>query len=147
MSKVPAHYEYIEEIVKLRNEISPETVLMMNGDIKNLEEGRELIEKYGFEGAMIGRGIFENPLLFAEKNFSDFSLKEKLKIAKKHTEYFDKEFPANKEGKRMKNFALLKKFFKIYINGFEGARELRMKLMRAKNKKEIFRICDEFLKK
>jgi tRNA-dihydrouridine synthase len=87
---------------------------------------------------MIGRGIFKNPWIFTGKNFENFSIKEKINLAKKHTEYFDKEFSENLEGKRIKNFALLKKFFKIYINGFDGAKELRAELMNAKNKKEIF---------
>jgi tRNA-dihydrouridine synthase len=74
-------------------------------------------------------------------------LEKKIELVKKHTEYFGREFPENKDGKRIKNFALLKKFFKIYVNGFDGAKELRMELMRAQNKKEIFNICDKFLKK
>ncbi len=147
MSKVPAHFDLIPDIVNLRNKISPETVLIINGDIKNLKQGRDLIDKYSFDGFMIGRGIFENPLLFADKNFSVLSIEEKINILKKHTKYFDFNYPLNENGKRMKNFAILKRFFKIYINDFEGAKELRSKLMNTNNKEEVFEICDEFLKK
>lgn len=146
MSKVPAHWELIEDIKKVKNEISPNTLLFGNGDIETLEEAKEKVKKYGIDGVMIGRGVFKNPWLFIGKNFGDFSIEEKIKVAKKHTEYFDQEFPENHEGIRMKNFALMKKFFKIYINGFYGAKELRMDLMGAKNKKEIFEICDRFLR-
>ena len=62
-------------------------------------------------------------------------------MAIKHTKYFDEEFPKNKEEKRNKNFALLKKFFKIYINGFSGAKELRMKLMKINSVEELEKIC------
>ena len=147
MSKVSAHWELAKEIVSLRDRINPGILLVGNGDIKNLKEGRRKVRESSFDGVMIGRGIFDNPLLFAEKEFSKLRIEEKLKIAKKHTKYFDQEFPENKEGKRIKNFALLKKFFKIYINGFEGAKELRGKLMNAKDKKEVFDLIDEFINK
>ncbi len=147
MSKVPAHFEVVEKIVELKNRISPKTILIINGDILSVAEAQEKVKKYQVDGVMIGRGIFENPALFAEQNFADFSVSKKIKILKQHTKYFDKEFPANREGKRMKNFALLKKFFKIYLNNFEGAKELRNELMQVKDKREIFKICDNFLKK
>jgi tRNA-dihydrouridine synthase len=146
MSKVPAHWELMEEIKKMRDKISPQTILIGNGDVESLREGKEKIEKYGIDGVMIGRGVFKNPWIFTGKDFESFSIEEKIDLAKRHTKYFDKEFPKNKEGKRVKNFALLKKFFKVYINGFDGAKDLRMILMDAKNKKEVFEICDDFLK-
>ena len=57
MSKVDAHYELIPEIKKLRDEIAPQTMLTINGDIRDREHGLELVEKYGIDGIMIGRGI------------------------------------------------------------------------------------------
>lgn len=65
MSKVPAHYELIPEIVKLRDQIAPQTLLTINGDIRDREHGLELVEQYGVDGIMIGRGIFANPFAFA----------------------------------------------------------------------------------
>jgi tRNA-dihydrouridine synthase len=64
MSKVPAHYELIPEIKKLRDEIAPHTLLTINGDIRDRQHGMELVEKYGVDGIMIGRGIFHNPFAF-----------------------------------------------------------------------------------
>ena len=65
MSKVPAHYELIPEIKKLRDEIAPQTLLTINGDIRDRQHGIELVEQYGVDGVMIGRGIFANPFAFA----------------------------------------------------------------------------------
>lgn len=45
MSKVPAHYELIPEILKLRNQFSPSTKLVINGDIKNLYNIEQLIDR------------------------------------------------------------------------------------------------------
>lgn len=66
MSKVPAHYELISDIVKLRNEIAPQTLITINGDIKDRAHGEELAAQYGVDGIMIGRGIFSNPFAFAK---------------------------------------------------------------------------------
>lgn len=145
MSKVPAHWELMNDIKKIRDEISPQTILIGNGDIESLEEARKIKKKYDIDGIMIGRGVFKNPWLFKGERFEKFSIEEKLNLTKKHTKYFDREFKENKEGKRVKNFALLKKFFKVYVNGFDGAKDLRMELMDAKTKKEIFAICDRFI--
>ena len=68
MSKVPAHFELIPEIIALRDEIAPQTLLTINGDIENREHGLELANKYpGIDGIMIGRGIFHNPFCFSAK--------------------------------------------------------------------------------
>ncbi len=40
----------------------------------------------------------------------------------------------------------MKKHYKAYINGFEGAKELRIKLMEAKNSKEAEKIINFELK-
>ena len=65
MSKVPAHYELIPDIKALRDQIAPHTLLTINGDIRDRAHGLELVEKYGVDGVMIGRGIFTNPFAFA----------------------------------------------------------------------------------
>lgn len=64
MSKVDAHWELIEAIKNLRDEIAPDTLLTINGDIPDRQTGLELVEKYGVDGIMIGRGIFHNPFAF-----------------------------------------------------------------------------------
>ncbi len=67
MSKVPAHFELIDEIVALRDEIAPHTLLTINGDIRDRQHGLELIAQHpGVNGIMIGRGVFKNPFCFNE---------------------------------------------------------------------------------
>jgi tRNA-dihydrouridine synthase len=57
-----------------------------------------------------------------------------------HTKLFEKML-----GKH-KNFAIMKKHFKAYVNGFEGAKELRMKLMETENALQVEDIINIFLK-
>lgn len=153
MSKVPAHYELIPEIAQLRDEIAPETRLVINGDIKDLAQVRALSRQYPqVDGFMIGRGVFENPYCFTEYAPSQAELVELLRL---HLDLFDAEDAKHcaKQAELMRDdpdFALqmdgrvrglpfepLKHFFKIYVKGFAGAAELRAKLMECKNTEEV----------
>ena len=132
MSKVPAHYELIPEIKKLRDEISPQTLLTINGDIEDREKGLELVHKYGVDGIMIGRGIFHNPFAF-ELEKKEHSTEELLALLNLHLDLFDKY----SEELEPRKFEPLKRFFKIYIRDFPGASELREKLMHTKSTDEV----------
>lgn len=132
MSKVPAHYELIAEIKKLRDEIAPQTLLTINGDIQDREHGLELVKKYDVDGIMIGRGIFTNPFAF-EKTARDHSRDELLGLLNLQLDLFDtysKELEPRK-------FDPLKRYFKIYVRNFDGAAELRDKLMHTKSTDEV----------
>lgn len=116
MSKVPAHYELIPEIIKLRNTLSPDTKLIINGDIKNRAHALELHAKYPeVDGFMIGRGVFLNPYCFTDHAPTQ---EELMKLLKLHLNLYS-----------AKSYEPLKHYFKIYINNFPGAADLRAKLM------------------
>ena len=132
MSKVPAHFELIPEIKALRDRIAPHTLLTINGDIADREHGLELVEKYGVNGVMIGRGVFKNPYAFSSKN-KQATKKELLELLHLHLDLFDK-YSTELEPRK---FEPLKRFFKIYVNSFDGAAELREKLMHTKNTNEV----------
>lgn len=142
MSTVPAHWDLIKKVIDLRNKISPETLIIGNGDIENLQEAEEKAKKYNCDGVMIGRGVFGNSWFFSSDQNQEISLEEKLKVLLEHTKVFDKELLIPKH----KNFDVMKKHFKAYVNGFEGAKELRIKLMETKNSKEVEKIVNSFLK-
>ncbi|NCU18601.1 tRNA dihydrouridine synthase [Pallidibacillus pasinlerensis] len=132
MSKVAAHWELIPEIKKLRDEIAPQTLLTINGDIPDRKTGLELVEKYGVDGVMIGRGIFKNPYAF-EKEPKAHSSKELLDLLRLHLDLFDKY----SQELEPRPFAQLQRFFKIYVKGFRGASELRHQLMSTKTTDEV----------
>ncbi len=132
MSKVPAHYELVPEIIKLRDEIAPNTLITINGDIENREEGTKLAKKYNVDGIMIGRGVFNNPFAFEEKTTSH-TLPELIALLNYQLDLHDK-YNTDLEPRR---FDPLKHFFKIYIRDFPGASELRDKLMHTKTTDEV----------
>jgi len=132
MSKVKAHYELIADIKKLRDEIAPQTLLTINGDVEDREQGLALVKEYGVDGVMIGRGIFHNPFAF-EKDNREHTKEELFGLLNFQLDLHDKY---SKELEPRK-FDPLKRFFKIYINGFAGASELRDKLMHTKSTDEV----------
>lgn len=145
MSKVDAHYELIPEIIKLRDEIAPHTLLSINGDVRDRAHGMELIKQYpGINGVMIGRGIFHDPYAFASEELAAEVQQEKLEqpdayrarllgLLKTQLDLFDK-YSTELEPRK---FDPLKRFFKIYVRDFPGASELREQLMHTKSTDEV----------
>jgi len=147
MSLVPARWEHIKEVVEIRNKMELKTKIIGNGDVKNIKEGKKLAKETGCDGVMIGRGVFGNPFLFAQTPPASSHLplameeiRKKLKVLLEHTKLFEKLLG------KYKNFAVMKKHYKAYVNDFAGAKELRVKLMETKNAKEVEAIVKDFLK-
>lgn len=138
MSKVDAHWELIAAIKQMRDDIAPDTLLTINGDIPDRKTGLELAEKYGIDGVMIGRGIFHNPYAF-EKEPREHTSKELLGLLRLHLSLFDKY---SKEESRL--FKPLRRFFKIYVHGIRGASELRHQLMQTNTTDEARALLDDF---
>jgi nifR3 family TIM-barrel protein len=140
LSLVEAHWEVMPQIVKLASELSPETLIIGNGDIKNLEDGIQKVGSARADGGMIGRGVFGNPFAFnSQIDFESFSLEDRFKIMLEHTRLFEELLGD------IKSFSIMKKHYKAYINGFDGAKDLRTELMDCKNSDEIEKILKSFL--
>lgn len=145
MSKVPAHFELIDEVVALRDEICgvagadgccadglPLTKLVINGDIKDLRQVRELTVAHpGVDGWMIGRGVFENPYCFTEH---EPTVEDLMRLFRKHLDLAEEY--------KLK-FDPLKHYFKIYVRGFAGASELRTKLMECRSVAEAREVLED----
>lgn len=140
MSDVDAHWELIPEIKKLRDEIAPNTLLTINGDIPDRTTGMELVEKYGVDGVMIGRGVFTNPFAF-EKEPKAHDYYELLELLMLQLDLHDKY--ASELEPRL--FKPLRRFFKIYVRGFRGASELRHELMKTESTEEVRALVKPFL--
>lgn len=142
MSKVPARWERIKRAVEIRDKLEKDsdhhTLILGNGDALSLQDAQNKILETGADGAMLGRAIFGNPWLFhPDKDASNVSIQERLSAMVEHTALFCKILPN-------KNFAIMKKHYKAYINGFDGAKELRIKLMEAGSLEEVEKYISEF---
>lgn len=140
MSKVDAHWELIPEIKKLRDEIAPQTLLTINGDIPDRATGLKLVEEHGVDGVMIGRGVFTNPFAF-EKEPKEHSPKEFLELLHLQLDLHDK-YASELEARPFKT---LHRFFKIYVRGFRGASELRNQLMNTNSTDAVRELLEPFM--
>lgn len=133
MSKVPADWSKIAEIREIRDAVSPTTLIVGNGDVLTREHGEALAREHSLDGIMIGRGIFQDPYVFAKDSpWAGFTEQERIALYRRHVELFAATW---KEGER--KIHTLNKFCKIYIQHFDGAKEMREKLMNAQSTDEL----------
>lgn len=135
MSKVPAHWNLIGEVARMAKEKG--VIVIGNGDVSSKQEGIEKAQQYGLDGIMVGRGIFQNPWLFSLKEVELPSGRDRLQLLVRHTELFEQFW----KGRR--NFDVLKRFYKVYVSDFDGAKELRAELMKIKSAEEVFAILNK----
>lgn len=138
MSKVPAHWEVMPEIVEMAHAAG--ALAIGNGDVMSVEEGEAFARNTGADGIMVGRGVFHNPWFWNRgKNPREASPRERIELLLRHTRYFLDAWGASR------NFNILKRFYKIYISGFDGAHELRDVLMKARDEAEVRVACYNYL--
>ncbi len=152
MSLVPARWEHISEAVEIRDRMKVETLILGNGDVRDVGDARAKARASGADGIMLGRAIFGNPWLFAvggkrsgltsgeRPDLQEPTIEQKLSVMLEHTKLFEELLGGTK------CFSILKKKVKAYLAGFDGAKELRIKLMSTKNADEVERIVGEYLK-
>lgn len=166
MSKVPARMERLRRVVELRNEISPKTKIIGNGDILSPEDGKAKALNFGLDGAMIGRALFGNPWFFhptkrlphrlinlptsgvdrdtllqldvENQSLEYVTIKERLDVLVEHSRLFVELLPH-------KSFAIMKKHYKAYVGGWPGSADLRLKLMECDNVDAVAKVVDDYL--
>jgi tRNA-dihydrouridine synthase len=166
MSKVPAQWERVKRAVEIRNELKSEALIIGNGDVLSLQDGRRKAELSGADGVMVGRALFGNPWFFhphkrlplrltalpthgvdrdtlhvedvSETGVEYITLEERLRVLVEHTKLFAELLP-------QKNFAVMKKHYKAYVNSFPGAAELRAELMEQNTPEDIEQVIETFL--
>lgn len=140
MSDVPAHWDEIGKVRELRDRISPDTLVVGNGDVMSRAQGLELAEQYRLDGIMIGRGIFHDPYLFAaESSWADTLPAERLALYEKHVRLFADTWNLGE-----RNVRTLNRFCKVYVNGFDGASHMREQLMAAQSTQELLDLLGSF---
>lgn len=135
MSLVPARWEHVAEAVRIRDSLKSTTIILGNGDVENREQAQARAAETGADGVMIGRGIFGNPWLMSGHTPT---LKEKLMVLAEHARLFD-------ELCSHKSFAVMKKHFKAYVQGFDGARQLRQELMECDDSRSVAHIVSRYV--
>lgn len=130
-SEGDADWNEIAKAVRLKNELDSSIPLHGNGDVFSYADGLRKIETTGVDGVMIGRGIFQHPWFFNPEK-TEVTKDERIEKLLQHTRLFEKTWGGKK------NFNILKRFYKIYLNSFDGAAKMRADLMEVKNFSEVY---------
>lgn len=130
-SEGEADWNQMALAVKLRDQMGVDTPIHGNGDILSMAHGIQMAAESGVDGIMVGRGIFHNPWFFAPDK-TDISMQERIEKLLFHTRLFESIW----QGK--KNFNILKRFYKIYLNSFPGAAHMRAEIMETHNYEEVY---------
>lgn len=139
MSKVPADWDLIGAAREMRDDKQLDTLIIGNGDVRDRAHGKELAVRYGLDGVMIGRGVFQDPHVFAVTSpWREQPREERIELYRRHVKLF-----ADTWQDRERPIHTLNKFCKIYINGFDGAKELRECLMVANSADELLAILQK----
>jgi tRNA-dihydrouridine synthase len=140
MSEVEAHWDVIARAKEIAK--GSGVLIIGNGDVQSLEDGLQKAKQSGVDGVMVGRGIFGNPWFFNPKiKIENLSLQERFAVIIEHAKLFEKEI----SGKKIKGYHVMKKHYKAYVSGFDGAKELRAKLMETENVVGVEKIIEEYL--
>ena len=132
-SDVPAHWDAVERACKLAH--GSNIPIIGNGDVRSVAHGRELTERTGADGVMIGRSVFGNPRIFSDSGRpNDLTIVVAAMLT--HAILYDLLFAGRK------NFVDLRRHFKAYVGGFTGAKKLRIELMETKNVAAVERIAE-----
>jgi tRNA-dihydrouridine synthase len=133
MSAVPAHWDAVARAVLIRNQCQGDTLtrtlILGNGDVRDLLDARAKVAETGCDGVMLGRAIYGNPWLFSERETSP-SPSEKIQALIEHLVLFQELL------EETTNYAVMKKHFKAYISGWDNAKELRIRLMETNTPEE-----------
>lgn len=138
MSKVPAHWDLIGQAREMRDALCPATKIVGNGDTMSRAEGEELARKYQLDGIMIGRGVFNDPFIFAKQSpWAGWSKEQRIDLFRKHVELFVETYQG-----QHRRFETLRKFCKVYISDFDGAKELREEIMNAQTAEALLTVLN-----
>jgi tRNA-dihydrouridine synthase len=124
MSLVPARWERIARAVEIRDSLGSETLIAGNGDVRGLADARKKVAETKCDGVMLGRAVFGNPWLFSDRSEPP-TPEERMNELVEHIKLFEEHMSG------FASDALMKKHFKAYISGWDGAADLRARLMEA----------------
>lgn len=136
MSKVPARWDRVKTAAEMAKGTG--ILIIGNGDVTDLADGRAKAAETGADGIMLGRATFGNPWIFNERK-KHVTVEEKLRALIEHSELFEQFYGS---GRR---FDVMRKHYRAYVNDFPGAKPLRARLMEARDAVHATAIVEGFL--
>lgn len=120
-----------------------------NGDVNTPERAVEMRDKYGLDGAMIGRASIGNPWFFKQvkhffqtgKHLGPISMPERVEAARRHL-----QMSIDWKGEKLGVFET-RRHYTNYFKGIPDFKEYRMKMVTSDDSKDVFATFDEVLEK
>ncbi|GAB6089614.1 tRNA dihydrouridine synthase [Spirochaeta dissipatitropha] len=136
-----ADWTQIRNLAEQRTAMQLSTAVIGNGDVRDLSTAAELSACTGADGIMIGRGIFHNPYIFnpSAAPLAVRSREEKINLAIEHTQRFRRAYGSSR------NFEILKKFFKCYLQSYPGSETELSRLMKVHSYEEATEMLEGLL--
>jgi len=131
--KGSADWKAVGEAGKIVKGVNKKIVILGNGDVLSKEDGEERTKDAGLDGYMVGRALIGDPWFFTGK---EALRPERIRAAAEHAVLFEKIYGETEP------FDLMKNHLAGYMGGFDGAKELRVRMMAAKNAKDITNIAE-----
>ena len=136
MSNGPALWDEIGKAVTLRNQSGNSTLIIGNGEVFSYTGALNRIQQYGVDGVMVGTGVFKNPWMFNSEPV-EIDINYRIELMRRHITLYQNTWGNGKD------YNVLKRFFKIYLNGFSNAAHWRDAFMRAGNYDEALKLLKQ----
>lgn len=125
-----------------------EVPVLANGDIKNIGDAKSALEVTNASGVLVGRATFGDPFLITYIKSSltqsskltmtpQFSKQKRFEIIVEHAKKFVEIYPDPKA------FFMMRKHFGWYCSGFDGALDLRKKLMQVSSISDLLAVLNQ----
>lgn len=125
-----ANWEVLAKVAKIVHKT--DTLFLGNGDVQSIEDAHTKIKTYGVDGVLVGRAVCGNPWFF--KGYEP-TIRDRFKAAIDHSKCFEKMCMKHE-------FYAMRKHLAWYCKGFDGAKELRIRLMKTNSTEEVKQILN-----
>jgi nifR3 family TIM-barrel protein len=136
-------------ITEVKNNPRMHIPIFGNGDVSSPEKALEMRDKYGLDGAMIGRASIGNPWFFKQvkhyfktgTHLEPPTMEERVDAARRHL-----QMAIDWKGERLGVFET-RRHYTNYFRGIPHFKEYRMKMVTTDDSKGVFEVFDEVLEK
>ena len=138
-----------EPIANVKNNPRMHIPIFGNGDVNSPEKAVLMRDRYGLDGAMIGRASIGNPWFFKDvkhyfktgEHAEPASLEERVQTARRHL-----EMAIDWNGEHAGLFET-RRHYTNYFKGIPHFKEYRLRMVTAESKEMVFEVFDEVLEK
>lgn len=137
-------------IAKVKNNSRMHIPVFGNGDVNSPEKAMEMRDKFGLDGAMIGRASIGNPWFFKQvkhffetgKHLPEITIADRVEMAKRHLQmeidWKESEIVGVMETRR---------HYTNYFKGIPDFKEYRMKMVTSDSAQDVYDAFEEVLQK